>query len=155
MMGWSRLPISPENTSFVVVPPSVIHSSMLAEPSRWPTSTNRASMPGASSIRLSYSTPRNRRHGGLGILHGVHGLHRLCAGALALAVLPLGFELLDVRRVPQHDAAQLHRGDGGVDPAPEAVAHQQRQKTGVVDMGMGDASTQSISPGATGMGWFS
>lgn len=24
--------------------------------------------------------------GGLGILHGVHGLHRLCAGALALAV---------------------------------------------------------------------
>ena len=53
MMGWSRLPISPENTSLVVVSPSVIHSSMLAEPSRWPTSTNRTSMPGASSMRLS------------------------------------------------------------------------------------------------------
>ena len=32
---------------------SVIQSSMLAEPSRWPTSTKRASMPGASWKRCS------------------------------------------------------------------------------------------------------
>ena len=77
-------------------------------------------------------------HGRLGVLHGIHGLHRLGTGALGLAVLPLGLELLDVGGVPQHDTAQLHRGVGGVDFAPEAVAHQQRQHTGVVDVGVGD-----------------
>ena len=76
-------------------------------------------------------------HGRLGVLHGIHGLHQLGTGALGLAVLPLGLELLDVGRVPQHDTAQLHRGVGGVDFAPEAVAHQQRQHTGVVDVRMG------------------
>ena len=76
-------------------------------------------------------------HGRLGVLHGIHGLHRLGTGALGLAVLPLGLELLDVGGVPQHDTAQFHRGVGGVDFAPEAVAHQQRQHTGVVDVRMG------------------
>ena len=85
--------------------------------------------------------------GGFGILYGVHGLHRLCAGALALAVFPLGFKLLNMRRVPQHDAAQLHGGDGGVDPAPEAIVRQQRQKTGMVDMGMGDEHKVDLAGG--------
>ena len=76
-------------------------------------------------------------HGRLGILHGVHRLHRLGTGTLRLAVLPLSFKLLNVGRVPQHDAAQLSRGLGGIDPAPEAVAHQQRQLACVVDMRMG------------------
>ena len=76
-------------------------------------------------------------HGRLGILHGVHRLHRLGTGTLRLAVLPLSFKLLNVGRVPQHDAAQLGRGLGGIDPAPEAVAHQQRQLACVVDMRMG------------------
>ena len=78
-----------------------------------------------------------QRDGCLGVLNSVHGFHRLCTGALALAVLPLGFEFLDMRRVAQHDAAQFCRGPGGIDPAPEAVAHQKRQKARVVDMGMG------------------
>ena len=78
-----------------------------------------------------------QRDGCLGVLNGVHGFHRLCAGALAFAVLPLSFEFLDMRRVAQHDAAQFCRGPGGIDPAPEAVAHQKRQKARVVDMGMG------------------
>ena len=43
--------------------------------------------------------------GGFGVLYGVHGLHRLCARALALAVFPLGFKFLNMRRVPQHNAA--------------------------------------------------
>ena len=85
--------------------------------------------------------------GGFGILYGVHGLYRLCAGALGLAVFPLGFKLLNMRRVPQHDAAQLHRGDGGVDPAPEAVVRQQRQKAGMVDMGMGDEHKVDLAGG--------
>ena len=85
--------------------------------------------------------------GGFGVLHGVHRLYRLCAGALALAVFPLGFKLLNMRRVPQHDAAQLHGGDGGVDPAPEAVVRQQRQKAGMVDMGMGDEHKVDLAGG--------
>ena len=43
--------------------------------------------------------------GRFGILDGIHRLHRLGTGALALAVLPLRLKLLDVGRVPQHDAA--------------------------------------------------
>ena len=85
--------------------------------------------------------------GGFGVLYGVHGLHRLCAGALALAVFPLGFKFLNMRRVPQHNAAQLHRRDGGVDPASEAVVRQQRQKTGMVDMGMGDEHKVDLAGG--------
>ena len=81
--------------------------------------------------------PPEQRDGRLGVLNGVHRLHRLRAGALALAVLPLGLELLNVGRVPQHDAAQLCRGLGGINSAPEAVAHQQGQQARVVDMGMG------------------
>ncbi len=137
MIGWSRLPMSPEKTSFVVAPFSVTHISMLDEPSRWPTSTKRMTMPGASSISFIVIIAPEQRDGCLGVLNGVHGFHRLCTGALAFAVLPLGFEFLDVRRVAQHDAAQFCRGPGGVDPAPEAVAHQKRQKARVVDMGMG------------------
>ena len=52
-----------------------------------------------------------------------------------------------MRRVPQHDTAQLHGGDGGVDPAPEAVVRQQRQKTGMVDMGMGDEHKVDLAGG--------
>ena len=90
--------------------------------------------------KLHPSLIRNAReqlHGRFGVLHGVHGLHRFRAGALALAVLPLGFKFLNVGGVPQHDAAQFHGGVGGINFAPEAVAHQQRQHTGMVDMGMG------------------
>ena len=90
--------------------------------------------------KLHPSLIRNAReqlHGRFGVLHGVHGLHRFRAGALALAVFPLRFKFLNVGGVPQHDAAQLHRGVRCIDLAPEAVAHQQRQHTGVVDVGVG------------------
>ena len=52
-----------------------------------------------------------------------------------------------MRRVPQHDTAQLHGRDGGVDLAPEAVVRQQRQKTGMVDMGMGDEHKVDLAGG--------
>ena len=76
-------------------------------------------------------------HGRFSILHSIHRFHRFCAGALALAVFPLRFKFLNMGRVPQHDAAQLHRGVRGIDLAAEAVAHQQRQHTGMVDVCMG------------------
>ena len=85
--------------------------------------------------------------GRFGILDGIHRLHRLGTGALALAVLPLRLKLLDVGRVPQHDTAQLHGGVGGIDPAPEPVAGQQRQQAGVVDVGMGRQHTVDLAGG--------
>ena len=69
------------------------------------------------------------------------------ADTLALAVLPLRLKLLDVGRVPQHDAAQLHGWVGGIDPAPEPVAGQQRQKAGVVDVVMGRQHTVDLAGG--------
>ena len=91
--------------------------------------------------------PAEQPDGRLGVLNGVHRFHRFCTGALALAVFPLGLELLNVGRVPQHDAAQLHRGVGGIDPAPEPVADQQRQKARMVDVGMGDQHAIDLSGG--------
>ena len=85
--------------------------------------------------------------GRFGILDGIHRLHRLGTGALALAVLPLRLKLLDVGRVSQHDAAQLHGGVGGIDPAPEPVAGQQRQQAGVVDVSMGRQHTVDLAGG--------
>ena len=72
------------------------------------------------------------------VLNGVHGFHRLCAGALALAVLPLGFEFLNVRRVAQHDAAQVARRLRCVDRAAKALLIQQRQVAGVVHVRVRD-----------------
>ena len=46
--------------------------------------------------------------------------HRL-AGALGLAGFPVSLLHLDVGRVAQHNAAQLHRGGAGVDVAAEAL----------------------------------
>ena len=90
--------------------------------------------------KLHPSLIRNAReqlHGRFGVLHSIHRFHRFCAGALALAVFPLRFKFLNMGRVPQHDAAQLHRRVRGIDVAPEAVAHQQRQHAGMVDVCMG------------------
>ena len=83
----------------------------------------------------------------LGVLNGIHGLHGRITGTLCLAVFPLGLKLLDVRGVPQHDAAQLGGGPGGVDLAPEPVAHQQRQQAGMVDVGMGGQHAVDLAGG--------
>ncbi len=54
-MGCLRLPMSPENTIFLVKPCSVSHISTQAEPSRWPASTNRILIPSATSSSWPYS----------------------------------------------------------------------------------------------------
>ena len=55
MMGWSTLPRSPEKTSFLVTPFSVHHSSISAEPSRWPASLKRTRTPSHRSTISPYS----------------------------------------------------------------------------------------------------
>ena len=52
--------------------------------------------------------------GNLRICHGVGRLYQLLPGPLRLAVAPLGFGLLDVGRVPQHDVAQVAGGFRGI-----------------------------------------
>ncbi len=54
-MGCLRLPMSPENTIFLVKPCSVSHISTQAEPSRWPASTKRILMPSDMSSSQPYS----------------------------------------------------------------------------------------------------
>ena len=69
----------------------------------------------------------------------VHGIQRhiwLLALAQRLAGAPLCFKFLDVRTVTQHDAAQRSSSLGGVDLAGKTARAQQRQQTGMVDMGM-------------------
>ena len=55
MMGWSTLPMSPENTICFVTPPSVAVTMMEAEPSRWPASTNSTRTPSHRSMTWWYS----------------------------------------------------------------------------------------------------
>ena len=47
---------------------------------------------------------------------------------------PLGVFLLDVRRVGQHDRAEITGGGGGVDRAVKAAPRQQREPADVVHM---------------------
>ena len=76
-----------------------------------------------------------------GRLHVVKVVHRFIdflAGTLGLAVLPFGLLHLDVRAVAQHDVTEVGRRLGQIDPAAKAVFAQQRQSSGVVDVGVRD-----------------
>ena len=74
----------------------------------------------------------------LHILERIQRLGRRLAGAGGLAPLPLGLGHLDVRRVAQHDAAQVARRLRGVDRAAKALLIQQRQVAGVVHVRVRD-----------------
>ena len=76
-------------------------------------------------------------HDLFGIFHRIIRLHRGRAAALGLAVFPLGFLLLNMGRVPQHDAAEIHGGVGGIDGAAVPVLVQVGDLARMVDMGMG------------------
>ena len=86
-------------------------------------------------------------HGRFGVLHRVHRFNRGVTGTLCLAVFPLSFKFLNVRRVPQHNVAQLRGRLGGVNFTPEAVAHQQWQQAGMVDVGMRRQHTVDLTRG--------
>ena len=85
----------------------------------------------------------------LGVRHGVKGLHTGGAGALALAVFPLGVLLLNVGGVQQHDLKQLGGEPGGEDAALEALLDQHGDAAGVVDVGVGH---QYVVDGVGGKG---
>lgn len=63
-------------------------------------------------------------HDLLRVLHGVVRLDRRRTAALRLAVFPLDLLLLDVRRVLQHNAAQIGGGIGGVNGGAEPVLYR-------------------------------
>ena len=60
-----------------------------------------------------------------------------CAGALALAVFPLGVLLLDMGGVQQHDIQQVRRQAGSEDAALEALLDEHGDTAGVVNVSMG------------------
>jgi DNA-binding response OmpR family regulator len=68
----------------------------------------------------------------LGIGHVVERLHH----SLAAPRQEPGVLFLDAGRIGQHDRAEIAGGRGGPDRAVEAVAHQQRQPAGMVNVGM-------------------
>ena len=72
------------------------------------------------------------------VLDGVQRLHTGRAGALRLAVLPLGIRLLDMGGVHQHDIQQVRRQSGSHNTALEALLDEHGHPAGMVDMGMGD-----------------
>ena len=71
------------------------------------------------------------------VLHRIKRFVRLLPRPLALAVAPLGFEFLDVRRVPQHDFTQVTGRVGRVDLPPEPLLAQQRQVSRMVNVCVG------------------
>ena len=73
-----------------------------------------------------------------GVLHFIQRHIPFPAGAAGFPVAPFRFEHLNMGAVPQHDVAQLASGRGGVDLSPEALAVQKGQKSGVIDVGMGE-----------------
>ena len=85
----------------------------------------------------------------LGVGDGIDRFHHRLSGALGLAVAPLGFRLLDVSRIQQHDAAELGRCLRGIDGAPEPLGHQSRNHAGVIHMGVGQENAVDL-PGRHG-----
>ena len=74
----------------------------------------------------------------------IHRQHRRLTGTLRFSGLPLGFGLLNVGGIHEHNPAQVAGCLGGVDGAGEAVLAQLRQHTGVVDVGMGQEHRLNI-----------
>lgn len=87
--------------------------------------------------------------GGLeGVLGGVQGLGRVLeAAAAVLFGFPLGFHLLDVGAVLQHDVQQLTGGLGAIDGFAEPFAHHEGQQTGMVDVRVGHEDEVDIARG--------
>ena len=87
--------------------------------------------------------------GGLeGVLGGVQGCGRVLeAAAAVLFGFPLGFHLLDVGAVLQHDVQQFAGGLGTVDGLAETFAHHEGQQTGMVDVRVGHEDEVDIARG--------
>ena len=88
-------------------------------------------------------------HDLLRVLHGVVRLDRRRTAALRLAVFPLDLLLLDMRRVLQHDVAQVGGGIGSVDGGTEPVFVQVGNAPRMVDVRMGQQQ-RLVAPGGKG-----
>ena len=76
--------------------------------------------------------------GCVGVFHCINGLTDFHALApLCLTVFPFCFLHLNVRAVPQHNAAQIRSRLRGVNLSPESSGRQLRNHAGMVYMGMG------------------
>ena len=73
-----------------------------------------------------------QRHGGIGVGHGEKRLDGLFTRMVAIHECGIAFR--DVSRVPQHGCAQIDRGGRRIDRAVEALLHEQRQTSAVIDM---------------------
>ncbi|OPZ61047.1 MAG: hypothetical protein BWY87_00070 [Deltaproteobacteria bacterium ADurb.Bin510] len=73
----------------------------------------------------------------LSVFGGVERHHLLVLLTAVLAVLPFGFDFLDVGRIEQHDLAQVGGWRRGDDRAAETILDQLGQSAGVVEVGVG------------------
>ena len=76
--------------------------------------------------------------GGVCILHGIQWGSRIPPGPLAFALPPLGFRLLNMGAVSEHNFHKLTGLAGGDDLLAVSFLHQQGKPSGVVDVRMGD-----------------
>ena len=83
-------------------------------------------------------------HQSLYVLHGVSRLHRRTTGTLFFPGLPLRILLLNVGAVPEHNIRQHAGCSRGIHRAPESVFIQQRQISGMVNVGMGQQHKVNI-----------
>ncbi len=106
---------------------------------------------GADLHHLAVVAALELPHGIDGVLHRVQRLIQGRAAALRLAVAPLGFKLLNVARVPQHDVAQAGGDVGGINRAAIPLFDHQRNAPGMVDVRMGQQNAVQLS-GCHGQG---
>ena len=72
------------------------------------------------------------------VIHGVEGFVVGFAFSLSLSAAPFSLKLLDVSGVTEHNGAEVGGSSGSVYLSGESACIQQRQHTGVVDVGMGE-----------------
>ena len=77
-------------------------------------------------------------HDPFGILHGIIRFYHSRAATLGFTVFPFCFLFLNVSGIPQHNAAQVHGGIGGIDGTAIAIFIQVRNLPRMVDVGMGE-----------------
>ena len=141
MIGSPLRPMSPEKTSRWL-PPSVIRRSDRrgAEDVAGLDELEREMLPEVGDAAVGHADHQLLHRDRVGQVVERLALRPGLAAALEVLVVLL----LDVRRVRQHHRAQVAGGGRGVDRPVEAVAHQQRQPPGVVDVGV--AQHDAVEP---------
>ena len=98
--------------------------------------------------RLAVALRYKLLHHGHGVFYCVVRLYQLIAAALGFAVFPLGFLLLNVGGIFQHDFAQVHGGICAVNGAAESVLVQIGDASRMVNVGVGQKDGFNLTGGA-------